>query len=202
MSDNFPSPPQRNQPYCDGHRDPWATETDREERRWVRPYPPLQWSPGRSLAPENTQDRALVHRRRTPVYNHNDRKRAAPSPERSHPRKIDNRRSTPSDRLDRCNFARVDGNRRSRSPVRPPRQPSPRRPRAPDTWDHIDKIVDGLPEDKAWALLEFLEKANKDDWADLGRPRRDNSPIIRCNGAGVTVENTAGGTININNNST
>jgi hypothetical protein len=85
-------------------------------------------------------------------------------------------------------------NRRRSPPRGRYRSPSSPVPSMPNPRGRIHDLVEGLSEDQAKALLEFLSGADEDAWADLGRSRQERKArVVNMFG------NVAGGTINVTN---
>lgn len=76
----------------------------------------------------------------------------------------------------------------------------------PNVWDRVDAVTTTLPEERAFALLRFLEDANDDDWARMslraqGERMDGLSRYGSQNTNGVWVEGNRAVTININHTS-
>jgi len=220
MDDGYHSPhtPQR-QPHIDRDRPVPILQVEEQIPTPPRHQQPPKFSSGHPLAPENTDNQAHVPTalRQSQEQDRNSSKRSAPAlpleyvpKPYKHPRVDDHRPSPPPMRRDTTPLP-------LRSPYSDDRRYSPDYsesfyysegfdysdgPDRPDIYYRVDDMVDQLPENKAWALLKFLENAREDDWAALERPpRREGGEAGRYNRMGVMVTDASGVTININNNS-
>jgi hypothetical protein len=220
MDNGFRSP---KSPQCPLYIDDPPTALQVEKQTPVPPHrqQPPQLNPGRPSAPENTDHRALVPMglRRPQAHDRSPSKRSPPPlyseyvPKPYKYPRIDERQLSPP--LMRRPTALSPPHRHY-----PDDQPSIPHysegnahsegaeyldsPDRPDVYYRIDDMVDQLPENKVWALLEFLENAKENDWAALGRPARREGKMTdtgRYNHMGVMLNDVSGVTININNSS-